>query len=114
MTSTSTITNHTPNILKALGEEPAFKVGDQIRISVRYPVGHYRVPIYMRGKRGIVQLILKPMAVNNEEEGFGRNAGSRRHYYRIALPMTEIWPDYEGSSHDGLRIEVFETWIERT
>jgi hypothetical protein len=113
MTSTSTITNHTPNILKALGEEPAFKVGDQIRISVRYPVGHYRVPIYMRGKRGIVQLILKPMAVNNEEEGFGRNAGSKGHYYCVAVPLTELWPGYAGSAQDRLVIEIFETWLER-
>ena len=27
--------------------------------------------------------------------------------------MTEIWPDYAGSKHDSLRIEVFETWLER-
>jgi|HubBroStandDraft_5_1064220.scaffolds.fasta_scaffold1142823_1 hypothetical protein len=50
----SIIPNPAINIEMALGEEPAFKVGDQIRISVRYPVGHYRVPMYMRGKRGIV------------------------------------------------------------
>jgi len=28
--------------------------------------------------------------------------------------MTEIWTDYVGSPNDGLHIEVFETWIERT
>jgi hypothetical protein len=113
MTLTSTITNHGANIVKALGEEPAFKVGDQIRISVRYPVGHYRVPMYMRGKRGIVELILTPMAVNNEEEGFGRNAGSKGHYYRVAVPLTELWPGYAGSAEDRLVIEIFETWLER-
>ena len=52
-------------------------------------------------------------AVDNEQEGYGRNAGSKLHYYRIAMPMTEIWPDYAGSPRDGLRIEVFETWLER-
>jgi nitrile hydratase len=51
--------------------------------------------------------------VNNEEEGFGRNAGFKRHYYRIAIPMTELWAGYRGSPADGLRIEVFETWLER-
>jgi nitrile hydratase subunit beta len=51
--------------------------------------------------------------IDNEEEGYGRNAGVKLHYYRIAIPMTEIWPDYVGSPRDGLRIEVFETWLER-
>jgi hypothetical protein len=53
------------------------------------------------------------MAVDNEEEGYGRNAGSKRHYYRIAAPLKEIWPDHAGSPNDGLRIEVSESWLER-
>jgi hypothetical protein len=28
--------------------------------------------------------------------------------------MTEIRPDYVGSRNDGLHIEVFETWLERS
>jgi nitrile hydratase len=100
-------------IVFALGEKPLFKAGDQIRIATRSPIGHYRVPMYLRGKRGTVETVIEPTAVDNEEEGFGRNAGSRRHYYRLAIPMNEIWTDYRGSSKDGLRIEVFETWLER-
>lgn len=84
-----------------------------MQISVRYPVGHYRVPRYIRGKKGRVESVINPRAVNNEEEGFGRNAGSKRHYYRIAIPLVELWPEYRGSPKDGLRIEVFETWLER-
>jgi fermentation-respiration switch protein FrsA (DUF1100 family) len=34
-------------------------------------------------------------------------------YYRIVVPMTSIWPDYAGSPRDDLRVEVFETWLER-
>ena len=101
-------------IVYATGEEPICKPGDAIRIRERKPVGHYRVPTYLRGKKGVVELVIEPTAVDNEEEGFGRNAGSRRHYYRIALPMTEIWSNYAGSAKDSLHIEVFESWIERT
>src|ERR1022692_3607936 len=108
-----TTTKHPTGIVKALGEEPVFKPGDPVRISIRYPVGHYRVPTYIRGKRGIVELILEPMAVNNEEEGFGRNAGSKGYYYRVGVPLTELWPGYAGSSQDRLVIEVFESWLER-
>jgi nitrile hydratase subunit beta len=100
-------------VIQADGEEPIFVAGDHVQISVRYPVGHYRVPRYVRGKKGRVESVINPRAVNNEEEGFGRNAGSKRHYYRIAIPLVELWPEYRGSPKDGLRIEVFETWLER-
>jgi hypothetical protein len=103
-----------PELVYAAGETPQFGPGDAVRILERKPIGHYRVPIYLRGKKGVVEKVIEPTAVDNEEEGFGRNAGSRRHYYRVALPMTEIWPDYAGSRSDGLHIEVFETWLERS
>jgi nitrile hydratase len=100
-------------IVAAEGENPLFGPGDSVRVMKRFPIGHYRVPHYIRGKRATVERIIEPPAVNNEEEGFGRNAGFKRHYYRIAIPMTELWAGYRGSPADGLRIEVFETWLER-
>ena len=100
-------------VVYALGERPVFEPGDAIRILSRSPIGHYRVPMYLRGKTGKVEAVIEPTAVDNEEEGYGRNAGSRRHYYRVAIPMTEIWSDYVGSPRDGLYIEIFETWLER-
>ncbi|MEP9378167.1 SH3-like domain-containing protein [Aquabacter sp. CN5-332] len=100
-------------IVFAFGEQPIFRPGDAVRILTRTPVGHYRVPTYLRGKRGTVERVIEPAGVDNEQEAYGRNAGAKRHYYRIAIPMTEIWQDYAGSSRDGLRIEVFETWLER-
>ncbi len=72
-------------MVHALGEQPAFEPGDRIRIAERRPVGHYRVPTYVRGKCGEIEMVIKPPAVDNEEEGFGRNAGLRRHYYRVGL-----------------------------
>jgi hypothetical protein len=100
-------------IVYSVGEKPIFKPGDAVRIQTRSPIGHYRLPIYLRGKTGSVERVIEPIAVDNEEEGYGHNAGRRRHYYRISVPMMEIWPDYAGSPRDGLRIEVYETWLER-
>lgn len=102
-----------PKVVVALGEKPAFRPGDRVRIGTRMPLGHYRVPLYLRGKAGEVVSIMKPAGVNNEEEGFGRNAGGRRHYYRIAFPMPEVWSAYPGPARDRLFVEVFETWLER-
>ena len=103
-----------PNVVKAEGAEPLFKTGDEIKISMRFPIGHFRTPNYIRGKRGLIEAVIEPPAINNEDEGFGRNAGVKRHYYRIAIPLSELWPGYAGSGNDGLRIEVFETWLERS
>jgi nitrile hydratase subunit beta len=100
-------------IVQAEGSAALFKVGDEIKVAVRFPIGHFRVPNYIRGRKGTVERVIEPRAVNNEEEGYGRNAGQKRHYYRIAFPLSELWPDYQGPSNDGIRIEVFETWLER-
>lgn len=100
-------------VVPATGEAPAFAPGDRVRVGTRTPIGHYRVPRYLRGKIGRVVKIIEPALVDNEEEGFGRNAGNRRHYYRISVPLAEIWPDYAASPRDELLIEVFETWLER-
>jgi hypothetical protein len=101
-----------PGIVLALGEAPIFHPGDRIRVSNRSPIGHYRVPAYLRGKTGTVEVVIEPAGIDNEQEGYGRNAGTKLHYYRIAVPLMQIWPEYAGSPRDGLRIEVFESWLE--
>ena len=62
-------------IVLAAGEAPVFGPGDRVRILTRSPVGHYRVPIYLRGKTGVVEAVIEPSGVDNEEEAYGRNAG---------------------------------------
>ena len=109
----STAAGPIPGIVLALGEEPLFRAGEAVRILNRSPVGHYRVPSYLRGKRGRVETVIEPAGLDNEQEGFGLNAGIRRHYYRIAIPMPEIWPAYAGAPQDSLRIEIYETWLEK-
>ncbi|KQS67608.1 nitrile hydratase [Methylobacterium sp. Leaf361] len=108
-----TATERDQSIVWALGETPSFKVGERVRIAKRSPVGHYRVPLYLRGREGVIEKIIEPAGIDNEEEAYGRNAGSRLHYYRVAFAMAQLWPSYAASSRDSLHIEVFETWLER-
>jgi len=100
-------------IVFATGEVPYFEEGERVKVMTRAPLGHYRVPTYVRGKIGTIERVMEPPGIDNEEEGYGRNAGSKRHYYRIAIPMAEIWSDNVSSPLDSLRIEVFESWLER-
>lgn len=68
--------------------------------------------MYLRGKHAIVERVLEPPLVDNEEEAYGRNAGQRYHYYHVVVAMTELWADYAGSPRDSLRIDVCENWLE--
>jgi hypothetical protein len=102
-----------PEIMRSIGKVPIFRPGDHIRISGRSSTGHYRMPFYLRGKRGVVEAVIEPAAVDNDEASYGRNARAELHPYRICVPMTEIWPDYIGSPRDGLRVEIVECWLAR-
>jgi nitrile hydratase subunit beta len=66
-----------PNIVKAEGEEPLFRVDDNVKIATRFPIGQFRAPNYIRGKRGRVEVVIEPRAVNNGDERFGRNVGEK-------------------------------------
>lgn len=107
------VTQQASGVTFALSERPLFSIGERVRIGTRSPIGHYRVPTYLRGKSGVVEAIVTPIAVDNEEEGFGRDAGMKRHYYRLAVSMAEIWDSYDLALRDTLHIEVFETWLEK-
>lgn len=111
-TDLASLSTHT-KVLPATDEAPVFMSADRVRVLGRTPIGHYRVPLYLRGKSGVIMEVLQPRFVDNEQEGYGRNAGSRRHYYRVAFLMRELWADYVGSVRDELRIEVYESWLER-
>jgi hypothetical protein len=108
-----TIIERDERVVSAMGEMPSFEVGARVRISQRHPVGHYRVPLYLRGREGVIERIIQPAGIDNEEEAYGRNAGSKLHYYRVAFAMAQLWPGYAAASRDSLHIEVFETWLER-
>jgi len=49
-------------VVYAANEEPVFRPGDRVRVLTRTPVAHYRVPTYLRGKRGVVDSIIEPAA----------------------------------------------------
>jgi len=46
----------------AQGERPSFTPGDAVRVLTRSPIGHYRVPMYLRGKAGTVEAVIEPIA----------------------------------------------------
>ena len=90
-----------------------FSAGDKIVVARKFPIGHYRVPEYIRGKQGTIEKNLGRY-INPEEEGFGKNAGNKLWYYAVRFAQKEIWPDYKGKDDDILEIEIFENWLEKS
>jgi hypothetical protein len=60
-----------PKIVLAPGEEAIFRPGDKVRLKDRTPIGHYRVPTYLRRKTGVMEAVIEPTGIDNEEEGYG-------------------------------------------
>jgi nitrile hydratase len=98
--------------MQAIQHNPAkYKAGDIVSVAVRYPIGHYRVPMYMRGKEVKVVRVLGRY-VNPEEEGFGKNAGDKTWCYLVTIDQRDLWPEYDGDTIDRLEIEIFEPWLQ--
>jgi hypothetical protein len=90
-----------------------FHVGEKVRVSSnRFPIGHYRTPMYIRGKVGRVERVLSQF-LNPEEEGYGKNEGSTVQLYLVHFKQTDVWPSYSGKKSDELGIEIYEHWLEK-
>jgi hypothetical protein len=90
----------------------AFRVDDHVRIRARTPVGHYRTPMYVRGKIGRIERVLD-LFLDPEAEGYGKNEGDKIRLYRVRFKQRDLWPDYAGGTDDELQIEMYEPWLER-
>lgn len=88
-----------------------FNENDLVSVMEKFPIGHYRVPTYIRGKQGVVVRNLGRY-INPETESFGKNAGDKLWYYAVRFQQKDLWPDYEGLDTDKLDIEIFENWLE--
>jgi nitrile hydratase len=98
-----TTVEHHPSLLKK---------GDTVRVAVKFPIGHYRTPTYVRGKEGVIVMNLG-LYINPEQEAFGKNAGAKLWYYMVSFMQKDLWEDYKGRDADVLEIEIFENWLEK-
>lgn len=90
--------------------EARFSVGQRVRIDDRTPSVHHRVPSYAKGKIGVIERVC---GLHGEPEKFIRGDGEpRQRIYRVRIPQTQLWVDYEGTEWDKLEIEIFEHWLE--
>jgi len=88
-----------------------FEVGDAVRVKRHFPPGHRRTPAYIRGKAGTIERICGAFP-NPEELAYGFDGEPKKVLYRVRFVQKDVWPDYAGSDHDLIEMEIYEHWLE--
>ncbi|WP_326794069.1 nitrile hydratase subunit beta (plasmid) [Streptomyces sp. NBC_00841] len=105
--------DYTPNAegsLRTVDAAPVFAVGESVRAKDMSPPGHTRLPGYVRGHTGIVELI-QPAAVlpDTNAHFLGENP---QHVYSVRFDSHELWgADAEPFA---LTAELYESYLETT
>lgn len=94
--------------LRRVDEPPRFAVGDRVRTKDIEPEGHTRLTSYLRGHRGVVELI-QPAAVlpDTNAHFLGENP---QHVYAVGFDSRELW----GPEAEPFRLyaDMFESYLE--
>jgi hypothetical protein len=88
-----------------------FKPGDQVRIRVGSPPGHFRTPTYVQGKIGRVETIHGAFR-NPESLAYGGDGLPKQFLYLVCLDQTQVWEKYAAPPGDKLFIDIYEHWLE--
>jgi nitrile hydratase len=88
----------------------AFAAGDEVVVKNDHPVGHTRVPRYVRGRRGV---IVRDHGVHIFEDAIlpGTEVGPQ-HLYTIMFTGSELWGS-RGHARDRVHVELWETHLTR-
>lgn len=97
-----------PGNLRSVDAPPAFAVGDPVRTRDLDPVGHTRLPRYVRRRAGTVTAI-RPAQVFPDSAAHFRSEDPQ-HVYSVAFASHELWG--ADSELFTLTIDLFEPYLE--
>ncbi|MFI6492137.1 nitrile hydratase subunit beta [Streptomyces sp. NPDC050564] len=96
--------------LRSVDTAPAFAVGERVRAKGRPVPGHTRLPGYVRGRTGTVEVI-QPAAVLPDTNAHFQGENPQ-HVYSVGFDSHELWgADAEPFT---LTVELFESYLEPT
>jgi len=89
---------------------PLFKVRQRVRARNINPLGHTRLPRYVRGKTGV---IVRDHGVYLFPDTNAHSQGEKRqHVYSIRFAATELWGDI-ASPRDSVYLDLWDDYLER-
>jgi nitrile hydratase len=88
---------------------PKFQAGDAVVARNVHPVGHTRIPRYVRGRRGVIDrdhgVFIFP---DTHATGLGRKP---QHVYSVRFSARELWgPD--GHRQDAVYVDLWDDYLE--
>ena len=101
--------DHGGSVVREVGGEPLFTVGDAVRTWNRHPEGHTRLPGYARDRRGVIADV-HPACVYPDTNADGRGE-SPQHLYTVAFEAAELW-GAEAEEATTVYIDLFEPYLE--
>jgi nitrile hydratase subunit beta len=86
-----------------------FRVGDQVRARNINPMGHTRLPRYVRGKVGVVQREMGVQALA-DTNAYDRGENPQL-VYSVRFAARELWGE-EASHLDGVYVDLWDEYLE--
>lgn len=97
-----------PGSLRTVDTPAAFAVGDRVRARDMSPPGHTRLPGYLRGRSGVVELVQPSALLPDTNAHFlGENP---QHVYSVRFDSRELWGP--GAEPFSVTAELFESYLE--
>jgi nitrile hydratase len=87
-----------------------YQLGDQVRIRVGSPPGHFRTPGYVQGKTGVIAAIHGAFR-NPETLAYGGDGLPKQYLYMVQIDQPQVWGMYT-PLQDKLLIDIYEHWLE--
>jgi len=96
--------------VREVAAAPAFQPGDRVRARNLNPIGHTRLPRYVRGRLGVVERRHGAHVLpDSNAHGGGEDP---RELYTVRFEARELWgPD--ASARDSVRLDLWEPYLER-
>ena len=89
---------------------PQFEVGIRVLVEDLGLACHYRMPIFIRGKTGVVERFCGRYP-NPEALAYGDRQAPLVELYRVRFSQCDVWENYDGPEHDTVDIEVYRHWM---
>lgn len=90
--------------------EPAFEVGDQVKVKNIHPEGHTRAPEYVRRNRGEISEV-RGTFVTPDTHAHGEGE-SPQPVYSVRFDNEELWGEEDADANGSLYIDLWEEYLE--
>jgi nitrile hydratase len=88
----------------------AFDVGDRVRARNLHPTGHTRLPLYVRGRMGVIE---RRHGAHVFPDSHAHGAGEDpRPLYTVRFTARELWGP-EAAPRDSVSLDLWEPYLER-